>query len=65
MNWGEREGREPWEDEVLLDLYEQRKAWAVEHDHNLKRMVDHLIERQTVNPRLRREEATENENRHK
>lgn len=53
-NWREREVREPWEDEVLVELYEQRKAWAAEHGHNLQRMVDYLIERQTANPRLSR-----------
>jgi hypothetical protein len=58
-NWREREGREPWEDEVLLDLYEQRQAWAAAHGHNLKRMVDHLIERQKENPRLTSEVAPE------
>jgi len=57
-NWREREGREPWEDEVLLELYEQRKAWAAEHGHNLKRMMEHLIERQEENPRLCRHDAT-------
>ena len=54
-NWREREAREPWEDEVLLDLYDQRTAWAAEHGHDLKRMVDHLIERQQENPRLSRD----------
>jgi hypothetical protein len=39
----------------LLELYEQRKAWAAEHGHDLKRMVDHLIERQKENSRLSRD----------
>jgi hypothetical protein len=59
MNWRQCEDREPWEDEVLLDLYEQRQAWAAEHGHNLKQMVDDLIERQKQNPRLCRDDATE------
>ena len=58
-NWREREGREPWEDEVLLELYEQRKAWAAEHGHDLKRMVEHLIERQKKNSRLSRDVTPE------
>ncbi len=56
-NWQERESREPWEDEVLLDLYEQRKAWAAEHGHDLQRMVNYLIEKQKQNPRLRKDEV--------
>ena len=49
----------PGEDEVLLDLYEQRTAWAAEHGHDLKRMVDHLIDRQEENPRLSRDASPE------
>ena len=54
-NWREREVREPWEDDVLLGLYEERKAWAAEHGHDLGRMVDHLVDRQEQNPRLIRD----------
>ncbi len=55
-NWRERECREPWEDEVLLELYEQRKAWAAEHGHSLQNMIKHLIERQKENPRVVQQE---------
>lgn len=58
-NWRERGSREPWADEVLLDLYEQRKNWAAEHGHDLGRMIDHLVERQQENPRLSKVASSE------
>ena len=60
-NWRERETRESWEDEVLLDLYEQRKSWVAEYGHDLKRMVEHLVERQKDNPRLSEDVTAEDE----
>ena len=45
--------RKPWEDEVLPEVYAIREEISAEQGHDLKRLIDDLIQEQKHNPRRR------------
>ena len=42
--------RKPWEDEVLMNLYAVRDAYAAEHDYDLGRIYADLKRREAQSP---------------
>lgn len=52
-----------WQDPLVEELHRVREQLAAEHDHDLQKIVAHLMERQTqalVNPPLPAKTATAN-----
>ena len=45
--------RKPWEDEILREVYAIREEISAEHGHDLKGLIEDLIQEQKHNPRPR------------